>query len=192
MDTNIPSLGSGGESARETITKYAKKVKEGVVVDIGSYLGSTTNILAVADRRIHSIDKWELTDELKRKAKKYNGIDIEDDDDFFLRFYKNTAAIRHRLVIHRSDVLEMYWDADIKIGLYLDDFGCTYEQTEKKMNIFKGAFIPNETYLIMMDYYFGESHGGKYKGQEEYFAKDKDFKFIERGGGKSAVFKYLG
>jgi hypothetical protein len=195
----IPSLGGGGKGIKKYLIKYASQVKrDRSIIELGPWLGSATAYICIGiilgghDYDYHVWDKWEMVEPFISRAKLKHGIDFKNSDDIYNLFYKNIQLFGVYINVHRESILDIKWNNNKKIGLYIDDIGSLKNQVDYKMKMLTPAFIPGETILFMMDYYFYETHP-KNQYQKQFFDKNNDvFKFIERAGQKCAIFRYIG
>jgi len=195
----IPSLGDGGFQIRGHLIRYVLKTRENyAIIEIGPWLGSATAYICIgilaahSGREYHVYDKWEAVEPYLSRAKKFNGLNFNKPDSIYETFCGNVDIFGVDIVKHRQDILTIKWDVNKKIGLYVDDFGSRKEYFNYKMETFLPAFIPGQTILMMMDYFFYETHKDEdHKNQKKYFESNKDkFEFIERAGKRCAIFKY--
>lgn len=198
----IPDLGYGGKTVKDDLMFYSSRVKKDrSIVDIAPCFGSTTAYIHCGQEingrsliSIHSFDLWELqNDEYKHKAKKFCNVDLNSSDDFYNEYLKNIKPYG-QTNIYRGDILKQTWNANNKIGLFVDDIGCDYDMTKKIFKIFTDAFIPGETIIFFMDMYFCDSHKGKHFNYQINLIKQNPecFEFIKKvPGSKCAIVRFL-
>lgn len=200
----VPSLGAGGLAAKSTIRKYASALSDGaVVVDIGSYLGSTVALAAAEliergiKAKIHCFDPWITDDELSRKMRFYNGIRLEPGENIQPLFdvYMEPFAREIDIIRHRQSILEARWNGP-KIRLLIDDICDGKIKNDQMMKTFSPWFIPGETIIMHLDYYFFETKKGAFfRYQKQFMERNESvFHFLERGPKESrvSVFQYIG
>jgi hypothetical protein len=199
----IPSLGSGGITIKDLIKKYASKLSDSDnVIDIGSYIGSTTGFTAAAlidkgiKATIHCFDPWMVDESLKRKMKFYNELDFNVGDDLLPVFNAYMEPF-NEIKINRNkiSILDARWHGP-KVQLLIDDICLRKDKNDHMIKIFSPYFIPGKTIIIRLDYYFYESKKDPiYSYEKRFMELNKDvFKFIERGpqASRAAVFMYMG
>lgn len=204
----IPDLGYGGKTVKDDLMHYSSKVKsDRNIIDIAPCFGSTTayiscGLLQNKNRdsiKVNSFDLWKLqNDEYRYKAKKYCGYNLDSDEDFYYTYLKNIEPYFFiNIQVIRKNILNVIWQPRDKIGLFINDIGASKEYTDKIFQIFSPAFVPDETILFMMDYYFYESkhHTEKqYLYQKKFMEKNNNvFEFIKKvPGSKCSIWIYKG
>ena len=200
---NVPSLGSGGIAVKELLIKHASALSDGdVIIDIGSYLGSTTAFLSAGllsrnvKATIHCYDPWEVDELLRRKMDYYNGLHFNVGDDLLPVFDAYLAPFDEvNIIRHKQSILDARWHGP-KIRLVVDDICIRKDKNDHMMKTFIKYFIPGETIIIRLDYYFYETKSESVFSYEKRFMEhNRDvFEFVQRGPKESraAVFKYLG
>lgn len=193
---SIPSLGVG-KGIGSYLERYASKAPH-CIVEIGAWMGSNSahiqigRLLGAHGAKHHVFDPFSAEGVNAEKAKKYHGIEFNHKDDLIDIYKRNMARFGLPVIIHRESAFEGTWMYG-QIDLFVDDFGCDKYQMRKKIKRFYPYFIPGKTIIIMVDYYFYETHGGsRYQYQRQLVKKNPGiFNFIERAGkSKAAVFLY--
>lgn len=200
---NVPSLGSGGITIKELLLKHASALSDGdVIIDIGSYLGSTTAFLAAGllsrdiKATIHCYDPWEVDEPLRRKMQYHNGLRFNVGDDLLPVFNAYLEPFNKvQIIRHKQSILDARWHGP-KIRLVVDDICSRKDKNDHLMQTFGKYFIPGETIIVRLDYFFYETKPESVFSYEKRFMEHnrKVFEFIQRGPmvSRAAVFKYLG
>lgn len=199
----IPELGYGGKTIWKYLVQYASKVQTGEsIVDIGPYMGSTTAYLAVGVMTsgeyvsIHAYDKFVMYPDMQKKAKKFNGIEFDDNDEFMELYKFNISPFAKYVKVNQSDCLDIKYDGG-KIGLLVDDICNGKGRTDYLFKTFTPHFIENKTVIFMMDYYYHETFKDKFRyckyANDFMVANSSVFEFIKRiENSRTAIFKYKG
>lgn len=191
----IPSMG-GAEIGKELI-EWAGNIKYGsYIVELGTWLGAGTQKLAIgANNRteIHCYDKFEATKSEVKKAKKYNIILEEKQDTLFI--VKHFLAEFKNIIYHKGDIKKIKW-IEKPIGLYVDDLCKRTKKFNFAIKVFSPYWIPGETIIVLMDYYWYLRHLKEKDAQvqPEFMKKNKKcFKHIKSWRPLCcAAFLYLG
>lgn len=199
----IPSLGHGGITTKDIIRKYVGALKDNdVIIDIGSYLGSTTAIAAAEliekniNAEIHCYDPWIVDENLRHKMAFHNNIKLNTGEDL-LPIFSAYLEIFNQIKIHKhkQSILDAKWHGP-KIALVIDDICNRKNKNDHFMKKFSHSFIENETIIIRMDYFFYETHKDVAFTYQKRFMdlNNSVFQFTERGPAESraAIFKYIG
>lgn len=193
----IPELGHGGKATKNYLVKYAQATRLGrAIIDIGPFLGSTTAYLAIgagSKNQIHSYDLWIADEGYTRKAKTQLGIELKQGSNLYSLWCKNIKPWNTNIYPHKEDIGKAFWLPKLPIGLYVDDAGQAASHIERLSHEFARYFVPGETILIMMDYFFYETHHDeRYLTQKIFFERDHRFKFVERckSPSRAAIFRY--
>lgn len=194
----IPSLGVG-RGIGPYLIQYARLAYLNIV-EIGAWMGSNSGYLSIgrllADRpaRHHVFDPFSAEGPWYEKALKYQHIKLATPDSLLKIYKRNMKPFGVPIEIHRESAFTAEWHGG-PIDLFVDDYGCSQGEMEDKIRIFYPSFIPGKTIIIMVDYYFHETHGGdRYQYQRAMVKANRQvFEFIERAGGsKAAIFLYCG
>lgn len=196
----IPCLGNGGRGIQEYLMDFAKICPKGTaILETGSWLGSATAFLAIGagkKNKIHCYDIWRNNKKWKNKAKKYHKLSMKNPDDIYNEFIKNIKPFQARIRRHRTNVLNMKWNKMFgNIGLVVDDACCGKDRTDNLFKTLEKYFIPKETIIFLMDYYFYEIKEEKYYHyQKDFMEENKNvFNFICRPeNSRTAIFRYIG
>lgn len=193
----IPELGHGGKATKNYLIKYAENTRSGrAIVEIGPFIGSSTAYLAIgagAKNQIHSYDLWLADPGYVKKARTQLGIDLKPGSDIYPIWCKNIKPWNTNIYPHKEDIAKAFWIPKLPIGLYVDDAGHDITHIDRMASEFMRYFIPGETIIIMMDYFFYETHeDALYLTQKNYFENNKRFTFIERckSPSRAAIFRY--
>lgn len=193
----IPDLGHGGHDVGETLIRLAKAVPDGqAIVDIAPWLGSTTAYLALGViqagtwNTIHAFDLWEASPDYVKKARKYNGLDLEPGQNLLPLWNQNMRPFNVAVRPHRGDIQKARW-TDGPIGLIVDDISNTAELISSTMMEFAPHLVPGGK-LVLMDWGFHEERD--FPHQRKWMDRNgAAFKMVERcpEPGKAAVFVRL-
>ncbi len=161
----IPDLGAGGRSCGTALAALAREVQRGVVIDIGPWMGSTTAYLALGviegghQVSIHAFDLWTASDVWTEKAKAYNGIEFEPDEDLQSRWARNVRPFVDagaRIMPHKGDMGRKLWTGN-DVGLLVHDAGATSALLRRALKNF-GRRMFTGAHLVLMDYNFENAH----------------------------------
>lgn len=197
---SIPCLGKGGKTISSELIKYASEVPEGsCIIEVGPFLGSGTSYLAIGHRKsihrpiIYAIDPWIAAEHYVKAAKKHLGLSFKPNEDLMPHFVRNLLPFHARIKKIRADFLSLpYWTKE-PIGLIVMDAGSTYRQMEVFHKNFAPRFIPGTTRVILLDYYFYETHPEpEYLAEKDYCEKYRaNYKSLKRKG-TAEILLYLG
>jgi len=193
----IPSLGGGGATIWAELIDLAGKVNpDEAIVEVGPFLGSATAFMACGARRenggpeIHCYDPWE-TDDYIRKAEKL-GIRLEPGQDMLPLFLKNLEQFGANLVPHKMSFMASSWGGR-KIGLFVCDAGAPRELLEHMEKVFEPYFIPNHTSVLLMDYYFYETHSDPVYAEHRDYMRARGSDYVQYAKkARTAFFRYQG
>ncbi len=133
----------------------------GAVVDLGSWLGSTTAALAMglsANRRraardttIHAYDqfRWEWTMDIHSPPTRLGPY--KPGDSFRPEFELVVRRWRSRIVVHEGDLLQETWPSE-PVELLLVDAMKSWELASHIVRVFYPALLPTRGYLIHQDF----------------------------------------
>lgn len=182
---SIPS--QGGREIGYYLRDRAAKVKEGCdIVEVGSWLGAGTAQICLGildgknDASLHIYDRFKAGATEVKKAKK-QGMKIESKQDTLPIVKKFISYFKCRTKFYRVSIKSIKPYKGKKIGLYVDDASKRKEYFDHVMDTFKKHFIPGETILILMDFFYFEwkpKIGLEY--QFNYMKDNPEFEFIER------------
>lgn len=194
----IPSM--GGYTLRAYLQEAAAAVRPGrAIVEVGAWLGSGTAQLCIGVIKsgsrapIYCFDRWTASGSEVRKAGDA-GIKIKGNDDLLPHIRANLEPFGCEIHYWRGDIRKAPWQGQ-RIGLYIDDAAKRKDKFLHVMQTFGPSFIPGETMLILMDYYYYEHRTGDagLMFQQEYMDHHKEFKFMRRlNNSVAAMFKYRG
>jgi len=188
---------------REELREAASKVRPGRnIVEVGAWLGACTVFLAAGilqsgnKNPLHVYDNFVATNTEKEKADK-QGVSISANVEYINLFDSHMAPLDNlgvKITKHVCNIKTCKW-AGGKIGLYVDDAAKKKTAFNHVMKTFYPYFMPGETILFLMDYYFYERKTEKSYEYQKFFMEShkKNFKFIKRiGDSCNAVFLYTG
>ncbi len=199
----IPSLGNGGKVIRDYLIKYAQAVKPNrSIVEVGSWLGSATGFLCAGSilghgNLIHAYDLWKASPVYVKRAERFHDIKFAVNQDLLPVFLKNTKQFSKYIVPHKGSIVDACYQGE-DIGLAVFDMGQGKLHTDAALRVFEDSFIPGETIIFFMDYYFYETHCDDriYRYQLDFAnlnEKIGTLEFIERPKkSRTAIFRYLG
>lgn len=201
---SIPELGYGGKSIKKELIEYASKVESGYsIIDIGPYMGSTSAYLSIGVMKsgnivkIHSYDKFIMYRDMALKAKKFNGMEFKEGDNFMDVYVYNTLPFAKYITVEKSDCLDIKkWDGG-GIALLVDDISNGKDRTDHLFKTFSHSFIEDKTIIFLMDYYYHETFKNKFRyckyANDFMIANSKVFRFIKRvDNSRTAIFQYKG
>lgn len=188
----------GGVEIGPWLEKYASEVPLGsAIVEVGCWLGAGTAHLALgameSGAAIHCFDRWTATVEEVRKAKEF-GVSLIEGEDYLPRVERMLQSFDCEIHYRQGNLKDkdLSWSGP-PIGLYVDDATKVEELWLHAMKVFKPHFIPGKTILVLMDYWFFETHGSRYAAQQRYMAEHADqFEMVEERLGETtaAVFRF--
>jgi len=194
----------GGVEIGPWLEKYASEVPPAaLIVEVGCWLGAGTAFLALGapdDAILHVFDRWHATAEEVEKAAKF-GVKFTEGQDTLAMVAERLAPFNAEIRYHQGNIKAISWDRG-PIALYVDDATKVAPVWERAMAVFKPHFVPRETILVLMDYFFFESmrkqgreNWARYRAQADYMnVHAGEFELVaERiGGTTAAVFRYMG
>lgn len=183
---SIPS--QGGREIGNWLEIYAGWVPDGsCIVEVGSWLGVGTAHLALGAMQsgapIHVFDRWICASEEEQEKARIQGVNLKLGEDTLPRVKETLSHFPVDIHYHQGTFKPGHpekWTGG-PISLYIDDLTKTEPIWNHAMSIFKPHFIHGETILILMDYYFFEVSGIKYRAQELWM-KEHQNEFESLGG----------
>jgi hypothetical protein len=194
----IPSLGNGGIGIKKELVEYASQVKkENAIIELGPWLGSATSFLSIGsmfgnNAIIHSYDMWVASKVYAQRAMGHHGIKLELGQDIYPLFAENLKGFKN-IVPHKMSIFDIKWTSP-QIGLIVIDMGNGKAHTDQAFDAFEDYFIPGETIIFMMDFYFCERRQKVFQYQHDLIkANKKVFEFIgQPKRSMTGIFRYLG
>jgi len=196
---SIPS--QGGREIGYYLREKAEAVAGGNdIIEVGSWLGAGTAQLCLGiiagekDITLHVYDRFIVNATEVKKALK-QGLKLKKNQNTLPIVKKYIVNFKCNVEFNKGYVSDIYDYTGNEIGLYVDDASKKKESFDNAMNIFKPHFIPDETILILMDYFYfewREKEGPDY--QFNYMQNNPEFEFIERilPDPSAAAFIYRG
>jgi hypothetical protein len=178
----------GGAAIPGYLIEAAARVASGeAIIDIGSWMGSTTGLLMCGmlqsgnDVELHCYDQWIASEAWRLKAKNAYGIDMEQDSSFLPLFQKYIEPFGIKPVIHQSNFVKASYNGPRKIGLVIDDICSKKPMNDHMMDILLPFCHPG-TIFFLMDFYFYEHRRPKRrKYQADFMEMNKaTFEFVSR------------
>lgn len=190
----LPSM--GGREIGAALMMMAGHVPEGqAIVEVGSWLGSGTAHLAMGARHsgapVHAYDRWKASEQEVAKAAA-SGIAFEPGQDTLPWVKEKLAPFRVPIHFHQGGLKEAAWDGR-PIGLYVDDASKSPELWRRATKVFL-PHVPIGGILVLMDYFFFEQKGNRYRAQYRWMATRGDrFRMLEHhvGGTTAAIFERI-
>jgi hypothetical protein len=190
----------GGVKIGDILTELAERCPIGArIVEVGPWLGGGTAHLALGAPRncyVHLYDRFQCYAADAKKAAAF-GIPLQQNDDTLPHVKKALAPFGANIIYHRVDLNTRMIKFNAPINLYIDDASKHHTAWNNVMSAFKHHFIPNETLLVLMDYYYYERAGNSYRTQYQYMTSGKyahEFELVDDhvGATSTAIFRYLG
>lgn len=182
------------------LRKYASQIKSNQnIVEVGVWLGSCTAFIALGLKNkyktntIHVYDRF-CANELEVNKAEWGGVVLYEGEKTTQIFKSYLEPFHVNIKIHKGNIGKIKYNGD-KIGLFIDDASEQQECFEHTINTFINFFIPGETIIFLMDYYFFKKKGiNKYRYQYDWMQKHKnEFEYIQRVNDTCvAIFKYIG
>ena len=194
--SDIPSM--GGQAIGPDLVKYAKQVDDGVIVEIGAWLGAGTAYLALGARGkgtpVYSFDKFEARHSEVKKAKRA-GWTIKGDTLPLVQQTLEKLGLSDNVILHKGLAGSEEWD--LPIGLFVLDTCKGYDPFNQIMRTYSPYFIPGKTVLVFMDFWYSvlESSKPSHMNQKQWADERSGMlrPLIEKMSDKSsASFLYLG
>ena len=196
----IPSM--GGREIGKYLREYASQVKSNFsVVEVGAWLGAGTAqiCLGILEGKnnvpLFVYDRFFASKSEIEKAGK-QGVKLKPKQNTLKIVSKFISNFNCRVKFNRCNITAIKKYKGEKIGMYVDDASKSSDKFKHVMKIFKKHFVPGETILVFMDYFYFEwsGHGEKHKYQFNYMQDNKEFEFIKRllPDKSAAVFLYRG
>lgn len=179
------------------LMKESEQVREGEgIIEVGPWLGAGTAYLSMglinsrADVTIDCYDRFEMVESEQKKAQAF-GVEMPVGTDT-LPWVKNALRpFRVDVSYHKGDIREFEYYG-LPIALYVDDACKSEKLWQHAMDTFRPCFIPGQTVLFLMDYFYFEKAGEAYGVQRDYMAKHPEFELLEShvGGTSCGIFRY--
>lgn len=190
----LPSM--GGREIGTALMMLAEAVPPGqAIVEVGCWMGSGTAHMALGAREngtpIHCFDRWKANLAEVRKAAQF-GVTLERGQDTLPLVRENLEPFGADIAFHQGGLLKSAWSGG-PIGLYVDDASKSPELWHHAVR----TFIPNVPvggFLVLMDFYFFEKAGARYKAQYRWMATRGDqFRMLEHhvAGTTAAIFERI-
>ena len=191
---SFPSM--GGREIGGRLECLAAAVPAGqAIVEVGSWLGSGTAHLALganySGAPIHCFDRWRANEEEAKKAREF-GIPLERGQDTLPWVEERLEPFGAEIHYHKGRLLDADWRVT-PIGLYVDDASKSPQLWRKAARTFL-PYVPVGGFLVLMDYFFFEKRGARYKAQYRWMATRQDqFRLVEDhvGGTTTAIFERI-
>jgi hypothetical protein len=204
----VPSLGSGGITCRDELIRYASEVKPlGNIIEFGPFLGSASAYIMLGIMRnqrvgitLYSVDPWVVDETYSGRAKRFCDVDMPvgaDMQDYYREYMRplhDSPMRTFEHVMEKRGLMEFRWPCG-SVDMVVDDIGSGKDSTDYYMRLLSPHFIPRETVVFMMDYFFYETHEGGVRSYQKRFIERNAhaFKYIGRPHkSRCAIFKYLG
>jgi hypothetical protein len=195
----IPSM--GGREIGPLLREYAAGVKPGrAIVEVGSWLGAGTAQMALGvldagnEVPIHCYDFWRATASEVAKAARA-GVILETGEDTLPLVMDYLADYDVEIGFHQGDIRKATWIPQ-PIGLYVDDAAKREDAFLHVMQTFSPWFIPNETVVVLMDYYYFEHTDAEGMDFQHRFVTARPDQFMPLGRPRedksAAIFLYTG
>jgi hypothetical protein len=188
----IPSMGGG--KIWECLERYAAAVPpKGSIVELGPWLGAGTVHLARGAARagaiLHCYDRWTCVSGDAAKAQ-LAGLNVRPGDDLLPHFKHFMGDHLDRIELHRGEIAAATWRGG-PIHLYVDDASKSPSLWAHAMQTFGPSFISG-TILILMDFFYYEKAGERYRAQADWMAAHTaEFELLDDHVGvtSTAVFR---
>lgn len=186
--------GMGGVQIGPVLEQLASDVPEGqAIVEVGCWLGAGTAHLALGARdngtSIHCFDRWKANLGEVRVAGRF-GVALERGQDTLPRVRESLRPFGADINWHQGGLRKSSWHGQT-IGLYVDDASKSPELWHHAAKTFI-PHVPVGGFLVLMDFYFFETRGARYKAQYRWMATRGDrFKQVgdHVGGTSTAIFE---
>jgi predicted O-methyltransferase YrrM len=131
-------------------------VGEGVIADMGTYLGASTMCFAAGVRQrsfrgpiIHTYDLFKLGDS-QPEVDHFPGV-LPVNSGTRPVFEANLREYLNLIVVHEGDILDETWDGDPIEFLFID-LAKSYKVLDHLLLAFFPALIPSRSLVVMQDY----------------------------------------
>lgn len=167
-ETDIPSM--GGDKLRAFLEeRLAKLTPNTSIVEVGVWLGAgTSQIASLLQEKgledsidIHCYDRWQASHSEAEKASRY-GLSISAGDDTLPLVKSMLSSYLDIVHFHQCDLSTSTWEGGA-ISLYIDDAAKNPELFYHILKTFGPYWIPGETIIILMDYYYWKKERGRKK-----------------------------
>ncbi len=152
---DIPAQISTGEAHYLYWLMMQGYMGAGEVVELGSWLGRSTSVLAAGlrdagfDRKVISRDAYRWGGETDNRK---SGLNLRHSDDFHPHFLRYTKPLRDWIESRRASFLKLEWPADRPVEILFFDGPKTTQVISSSLATFAPAFIPGCTLLVLQDY----------------------------------------
>lgn len=146
------------------------RLLEGEVVEIGSYLGRASVLIARQVNKLHCIDTWHFY-EIPEMAETSIGITVDDYNNFIKNITNYNVDDKIHIIIGKSEDVFKIWKDNIKF-IFID--GCHDYEYIKKDILWK-KFIVDNGIMVIHDY---PNWPGVKQAVDESMYTDTDFKYI--------------
>lgn len=191
---SLPSM--GGREISPVLMTLAQEIPQGqAIVEVGCWLGAGTASLAIGSLSsgapIHVYDRWRASAEEVKKAAAA-GVTLQEGQDTLPLVRANLEPFGADITWHQGSLNKATWEGG-PIGLYVDDASKSPELWHRATKTFL-PYVPVGGVLVLMDYYFFEKRGARYKAQYRWMATRGD-RYEQIGdhvaGTTAAVFRRI-
>lgn len=182
----IPSM--GGRQIGDILQKSVMRLPaDSVVIEVGTWMGAGTAQVAMAlldlkrENKIYTYDRFVVSSRQPEKAAR-EGLVLKDGEDSY-NVVKKLLEPFPNITIVKAELTDGFqYEFNQPIGLYIDDACKSVKKFLPAMKAFSPYFIPDETVLILMDFYLWKKSGkSAHKYQSDFIKKHKDcFSFLEK------------
>jgi len=197
----IPSM--GGRAIGEFLQQAALNARHNTnIIEIGAWLGSGTAQLALGTLKrvdphalqIHTYDRFEATAIEVEKAR-LRGINLSAMQDTLPEVQQFLSGFGDQIHFHKTDLAAAAYPEKRPISVYVDDAAKTPDLFTHMLKTFSPYWLPGETVLVLMDFYFYVKRPDKYTLKYQNFIVDNNpesftllKKFTRRSS--AAAFRY--
>lgn len=182
---SIPS--QGGREIGDYISECASLVSDGDnIVEVGSWLGAGTAQACLGIRKggkkvkLHVYDRFQAGATEVKKAKK-QGVNLKSKQNTLPLVKDYIRPFECNVNFYKTSIQGIKKFDHGLIGLYIDDASKRDYNFNHVMKVFKPNFIPGQTIVILMDYFYFEKKPDQGLDYQFKYMQDNDsFEFIKR------------
>jgi hypothetical protein len=196
----IPSM--GGREIGRYLREWAARAQKGqAIVELGSWLGAGTAQLAlgVAQSKrgvvVHAFDRFKANQSEIQKAATHGIVVKAGDSTVDLVRGLITPSLAEHVAFHQGEIMKAKWNGQ-PIAVYVDDACKREKEFLHALRTFGPSFIPNETVIVLMDFWYFERYPEDRGLRFQHDWMKKNINHFEHTQGRmpgtsATVFRYL-